>query len=235
MSSTSEICKRLADVQERVRKACKRANRNPHEITLVAISKLKPVSDIRDALMCGQLHFGENRTTELNSKADDLEGQKLVWHYVGTMQTNKIKYLAGRAAWIHSAYKTKHLKEIDKRLKASGQTADVLLQVNISRESQKQGLEPSGVEQVLKSAQSLKNLRVSGLMGMATFADNPEEVRSEFRLLRNTLLEHRHLNSGSVQLRELSMGMTNDFEVAIEEGATMIRIGSAIFGERNGG
>ncbi|MFV1885201.1 MAG: YggS family pyridoxal phosphate-dependent enzyme [Balneola sp.] len=172
---------------------------------------------------------------ELQDKMESIELPGIQWHMIGTLQSNKIKYIAERVNWIHSVSKAKYLDEIDKRAASANRTINVLIQINISGEDQKSGCEASELAAILGYAKNLHNVRVKGLMGMATFSDNPEDVRHEFALLRNTLEEHQHLNGKNVELKELSMGMSGDFEVAIEEGATMIRVGSAIFGSRNYG
>jgi len=152
---------------------------------------------------------------------------------MGTMQSNKIKYIARRVDWIHSVGKKKYLKEINKRAGQHNRRIQVLLQVNISGEDQKSGCEPADVPKLLNYAQQLTHINIRGLMGIATLVDNPEEVREEFILLRKTLHENQIHKSENISLDHLSMGMTNDLEVAIEEGATMVRVGRAIFGERN--
>ncbi len=226
------ICKNLEQLNERIAAVCKKAGRDPAEIHLVAISKLKPNSSILEALDCGQFHFGENRARELQQKMEQIDKEEIRWHFVGPMQTNKIKYMVERVNWIQSIYKKKYHKEIEKRASRMDKVINTLVQVNISGEDQKQGCRPEDVSGILEHAQSLKHVRVRGLMGMATYAAEPDKVRREFKLLKDTFEKNKQYNSGSVQLEHLSMGMTNDFEVAIEEGSTMIRVGTAIFGER---
>lgn len=231
------ICNNLVQVKNRIQKACRKAGREPEEITLVAISKTKPLEDIEKAYGCGQLHFGENRAKELQDKMEACSHENIQWHMVGNLQTNKIKYMAERVNWIDSVPKKKTLREIEKRASRIDRTIKVLIQVNISGEDQKSGCEPEDLENILKYAQGLNHARIRGLMGMATFVD-PEEVekvRPEFRLLREVRDAHRNLETDHIQLDELSMGMTNDMEIAIEEGSTMVRVGRAIFGERNYG
>jgi len=229
------ICSNLEAVQQRITKACENAGRNPEEIVLVAVSKTKPLKDIETAFKCGQLHFGENRARELQDKMDESDNEEIQWHMVGALQTNKIKYMVERVNWIDSVPKKKTLREIEKRASRIGRVINTLIQVNISGEDQKSGCDPENLGKILEYAKGLKYVRVRGLMGMATFVD-PDEVektRPEFRLLRRVRDEHRTYESNNIQLDHLSMGMTNDLEIAIEEGATMVRIGRAIFGERN--
>ena len=231
----SSIVENLESINHRIQEACSRSGRNPDEITLIAVSKTKPIEAIKEAFSFGQLHFGENRMQELQNKMGSIQEQDIQWHMIGTMQSNKIKYIADRINWIHSVSKKKHLDEIQKRADSANRTINILVQVNISGEHQKSGCEVSELEEILSYAKTLSNVKIKGLMGMATFVDNPEDVRPEFALLRTTLENHSHLNGKNVELKELSMGMSGDFEVALEEGATMIRVGSAIFGSRNYG
>ncbi|MDR9417538.1 YggS family pyridoxal phosphate-dependent enzyme [Gracilimonas sp.] len=228
-----EIASNLSDIQQEINKTCEKVGRDPKDITLVAVSKTKPNEDILSAVTAGQLHFGENRMRELEDKMESIAKPDIVWHFIGNLQTNKIKYIADRVKWIHSVEKAKYLKEINKRAGKANRVVNALVQVNISNEKQKGGCKPGDVEKILESARDYKFVKVKGLMGMASFVDDSEEVRSEFKLLKKLFDEHQENNSGSVQLEHLSMGMTNDFKVAIEEGATMLRIGSAIFGARN--
>lgn len=234
MSETS-ILENLNEIKTRIQAACERTARNPEEITLIAVSKTKPNEAIIDACTAGQLHFGENRMQELQDKMESIELPGIQWHMIGTLQSNKIKYFANRVDWIHSVSKAKYLDEIDKRAASAKRIINVLIQVNISREDQKSGCEVSELAEILEHARSLDHINIKGLMGMATFTDDPEDVRHEFTLLRKTLEGHKHLNGANIDLKELSMGMSGDFEVAIEEGATMVRVGSAIFGSRNYG
>ncbi|HCD53643.1 MAG TPA: YggS family pyridoxal phosphate-dependent enzyme [Balneolaceae bacterium] len=231
--SNNEIKENLELIRTSIKEVCEQCGRDPKEVTLVAVSKTKPNEMIEEALRWDQLHFGENRMQELQSKMDEIEHAGIQWHMIGTMQSNKIKYIAEKVHWIHSVPKAKYLNEIEKRAKDAGRTINVLIQVNISGEDQKSGCEPSQLASILEHAKTLDHVRVRGLMGMATNVDDPEEVRPEFALLKQVLEDHTHLNGKNVALTELSMGMTNDYKVAIEEGATMVRIGSAIFGSRN--
>lgn len=231
----SDICSNIEKVNQRIITACEGAGRNPDDVHLVAISKTKPLDDIKEAFNCGQLHFGENRAKELQDKMDTYENPDIQWHMVGNLQTNKIKYMVERVNWIHSIEKPKYLREIEKRAGRIDRVINTLVQVNISDEDQKSGCTPDKLEKILDGARSLNHVRVRGLMGMATFTDDMDVVRDEFKLLKELFDKHTENNEGSVQLEHLSMGMTNDMEVAIEEGSTMVRVGRAIFGERNYG
>ncbi|REL38930.1 YggS family pyridoxal phosphate-dependent enzyme [Rhodohalobacter sp. SW132] len=227
------IAEQLEQVQKRIADACEDCGRDPSEITLVAVSKTKPNSDILEARKASQIHFGENRAKELQDKMEQIEDDSIKWHFIGNLQTNKIKYMAERVDWIDSIHKKKALKEVEKRASAIERHINVLIQVNISDEDQKSGCDPEKLEGILKYAQDLKYTHVRGVMGMATFTDDLDVVRKEFKMLKKLRDEHLHLNGGAVELKEISMGMTNDLEVAIEEGSTMVRVGTAIFGERN--
>lgn len=230
-----DICENIEKVSARIQKACNRADRDPDDVKLIAISKMKPLEDIKTAFGCGQLHFGENRAKELQDKMEVYEEDQIQWHMVGNLQTNKIKYMVNRVNWIDSVPKSKTLREIEKRASRIDRVINTLIQINISGEGQKSGCEPQDLADILEYAQGLEYVRVRGLMGMATFVDKDkiEKVRPEFRLLREVRNEHRSYECENIQLDELSMGMTNDMEVAIEEGSTMVRVGRAIFGERN--
>lgn len=227
------IIERFEHIKQRINIACEEAGRDPSEILLVAVSKTKPNEDILKLAEHGQVHFGENRAKELEDKMGQISNADLQWHFIGNLQTNKIKYIADRVNWIQSVHKKKALKEIEKRAAAEGRIINVLIQVNISAEDQKSGCDPEQLHEILGYAQNLEHTRVQGLMGMATFSDNPESVRHEFKKLKQLKDASSHLNKGGVNLKHLSMGMTNDLEVAIQEGSTMVRIGTAIFGERN--
>jgi len=227
------VSEQIEKIRKRIYASCKSCGRNPEEITLVAVSKTKPNSDILEARKASQLHFGENRAKELQDKMEQIEDDDIIWHFIGNLQTNKIKYMVERVNWIDSIHKKKALKEVEKRASRIERHINVLIQVNISDEDQKSGCDPEKLEKILKYGQDLTFTHVRGVMGMATFTDNLDVVRKEFRLLKKLRDEHMHLSEGSVDLKEVSMGMTNDLEVAIEEGSTMVRVGTAIFGERN--
>ena len=230
---SEDICKNLESVHRRIEKACEKAGRNPDEIMLVAVSKTMSVNKIKKAFNCGQVHFGENRARELQDKMEAIEDNRIQWHMVGPLQTNKVKYMVDRVNWIESIPKRKTLREIEKRASRIDRVIDTLIQVNISGEEQKSGCEPGDLPNILEYAGGLDHVRVRGLMGIASLVEDPEEVRGEFQLLRKLRDNHQAYNTGNVQLEHLSMGMTNDLEVAIEEGSTMVRVGRAIFGERN--
>lgn len=227
------IQQNLTSVQEQIKIICEKCGRSPDEITLVAISKTKPNDKILEAFSAGQIHFGENRAKELEDKMEQIKESEIKWHFVGTLQTNKIKYMIDRVDWIESVHKKKALKEIEKRASRINRVINTCIQVNISDEDQKSGCDPEQLPQILDYAQSLKHVKVRGLMGMASFTDDMDKIRREFSQLRELREKHKSAYSGRVELEHLSMGMSNDFEEAIREGSTMVRIGTAIFGERN--
>jgi pyridoxal phosphate enzyme (YggS family) len=234
-----ELRENWIHVKEQIARAAMSCGRNPDDIMLIAVSKTHPYEDVSALHKYGQLHFGENRVQELVPKmeAGDAEfgadaEHRLAWHMIGTMQTNKIKYMASRVDWIHSVPKLKALEEIEKRAGEAGRLIRTLIQVNISDESQKSGCEPDELKELILASRGFKHLKVSGLMGMASLEADLEVVRPQFKLLRELRDEYAALNDGAVELKELSMGMSHDMEVAVEEGATMIRVGTAIFGSR---
>ncbi|MEX1136975.1 MAG: YggS family pyridoxal phosphate-dependent enzyme [Balneolales bacterium] len=226
-----QIYDNIRNIRERIKLTCEHSGRDPEEITLIAVSKTKPVEAIQQAVDCGERHFGENKVQELISKMEKF-GDGPHWHMIGALQTNKIKYLVHRVNWIHSIGKLKQLKEVEKRAGAIERAVNVLVQINISAEDQKSGFAPDDLKEVLTYAQTLKWARVQGLMGMATFTEDVEVIRPEFKLLRELRDTHKKLETENVKMHHLSMGMTNDLETAIEEGSTMVRIGTAIFGGR---
>jgi pyridoxal phosphate enzyme (YggS family) len=228
----SDICQNIQKIHQQIAAACTKAGCKPEDVKLLAVSKTKPLDDIKKAFGCGQVHFGENRAKELQGKMKAWDNDDIQWHMIGNLQTNKIKYLAERVNWIDSVPKQKTLREIEKRASRADRVINVLIQVNISGEEQKSGCTPGDLPRILDYARPLEHTKVRGLMGMATFTDDINVVRDEFKLLKNLFDQYRENNEGSVHLEHLSMGMTNDFEVAIEEGSTIVRVGRAIFGER---
>lgn len=225
------IASNLKAVQDRIAEACTLAGRDPGEVKLIAVSKTHPASFVDEAFDAGQLHFGENRVQEMVAKASEANPD-VHWHMIGTMQTNKIRLMAPFVEWIHSVPSISALDEINKRALQHNRTINVLIQVNISDEEQKSGCEPDELEALLKHASTLPGLVVHGLMGMASLVDDPETVRPQFALLRSLRDSHKHLETSNVFMRELSMGMSHDMDAAIKEGATMVRVGTAIFGAR---
>ena len=207
----------------------------PENVKLVAVSKTKPIEDIQQAYDAGQRIFGENKVQALIAKAPQLS-DKIDWHFIGHMQTNKVKFIAPFVQLIHAVDSLKLLKEINKQAKSNGRIIDCLLQFHIAKESTKFGLNLGEAEDILNSDDflSLNNLRIVGVMGMATYTDNTQLIRYEFKQLVHymNVLKVKYFNEDSY-FKEISMGMSDDYKIAIEEGSTMIRIGTKIFGERN--
>lgn len=255
----NEISQNLRDIEKRIGEACARAGRVRSGVTLIAVSKTKPAEAVKEAMLAGQTVFGENRVQELRDKYesiramisgddpghDALRGMYApsskvpCWHLIGTLQTNKVKYLPGIVKMIHSVDQVKLAEEIDKRFGAlrgedgSEGIADILIEVNMAHEDTKMGLAPEDTKAFIKEIAHLKHLNIRGLMTIAPFTDDAESNRVYFRGLRELRDEINGAGILDTPMTELSMGMTGDFEVAIEEGATFIRVGTAIFGERD--
>jgi len=224
---------KLQEVNNRIEAACRSCGRVPGEITLIAVSKTKPIEAIEAVRELGQVHFGENKVQELVPKMEHFKNDsQLQWHMVGGLQTNKIKYMVEQVDWIDSVPKLKALKEINKRAKAVDRVLNVLIQVNISDEDQKFGCEPADLPELILQAESMTHVTIRGLMGIASFEEDPERVRPQFRQLKMLLEQEQAKGYKKAKLEHLSMGMTHDLEVAIQEGATMVRVGTAIFGGR---
>ncbi len=206
-----------------------------NSVQLVAVSKTKPEAQLMEAYEVGWRDFGENKVQEMTAKYEALP-QDIRWHLIGTLQTNKIKYIAPYVYLIHSVDRLKVLKEIDKRAEQNERIINCLLQIHIADEETKSGFDYAEAEQLLKSEELLQyqHVKIIGLMGMATNTDNMEQVRREFRGLKQFYDRMQaEIQQPNVAFSELSMGMSGDYEIAIEEGSTMIRVGSAIFGARN--
>lgn len=219
----------LEIINEKIKKAALRANRNPEEIKLVAVTKTATIEQIKEAISAGVKIIGENKVQEAKEKYQILS-TKIEWHLVGHLQTNKVKYAIEIFDCIHSVDSIKLAEEIDKRSLQFGKTTNVLIEVNVSGEETKYGIKPEEVEYFLKEIFEFSRIRVRGLMTIAPIAEDKEEVRPYFRKLRELSKEIKNKNLKNVKMDYLSMGMTGDFEVAIEEGANMVRIGRGIFG-----
>lgn len=229
-----DIAHNLAEVRARMAAAAHRVNRRPDEITLVAVSKTKPIADIQAAYAAGQRDFGENRLEELWEKvklASTLGLHEIRWHAIGAIQSRKSAMAVGPFTLIHAVDRVKIAERLSRDANATGNVLSVLLEVNISGEASKHGFTADELRQAGDALGSLPGLRIEGLMTMAPLVADPEETRPVFRALRQLRDELAKMQP-TTKWPHLSMGMTNDFEVAIEEGATMIRVGSAIFGER---
>lgn len=209
---------------------CKRSGRDENEITLVAVSKTFSVSDILRVHSAGQLDFGENKVQELKEKHAELTDENIRWHLIGHLQTNKVKYISDFVHLIHSVDSEKLANEIQKQAEKTNRIINVLVQVNASGENQKSGVRTNSAEKLCSYIENLSKVNVQGLMTIGMLTDDRDVIRENFKALKNIYDE---LKTGFKDFRYLSMGMTSDFDIAIEEGSNMLRIGSAIFGNRN--
>lgn len=234
VTSIEEISKNLKEVEERIQKACERAGRKREEVTLIAVSKTKPIEAIKEAVRCGIHTFGENRVQEMTEKIQVLSGLKepIQWHMIGHLQTNKVKSVVGKAAMIHSV-DSLHLAETIEleSAKQNGMTK-ILMELNIAGEESKFGVKPENALELALQISKLPHIELCGLMTVAPFTIDPEENRKYFRKMRKLLIDIASKTPHNVSMGVLSMGMTGDYEVAIEEGATCIRVGTGIFGTR---
>lgn len=226
------IQEQIQSVQHNIETACKKSGRNPEEVTLIAVSKTKPLSDIEAAIDCGMLEFGENKVQELLDKIEHVS-RPVHWHLIGHLQTNKVKYIVDKGLLIHSVDSVKLAKEIQKEAVKKQVHCDILLEVNVAKEETKYGFYYDDVLPAVEEISKLSNVHIQGLMTIAPFVENPEKNRNVFADLHKLLLDIKTRNIDNVNMSVLSMGMTNDYMVAIEEGATMVRVGTGIFGARN--
>ncbi|MCR4831275.1 MAG: YggS family pyridoxal phosphate-dependent enzyme [Pseudobutyrivibrio sp.] len=228
----TELKNNLADVERRVAEACKRAGRDRSEVTLIAVSKTKPVEDLNVIYNEGIRSFGENKVQELTSKIPEMPND-IEWHLIGHLQRNKVKYIVDKVKLIHSVDSYRLAEEINIQAKKHGVIVPILIEVNAANEASKFGVK---IEETKQLCQEISHLDAVHIMGLMTIAPNvvvPEENRRFFNKIKDLSVDIANENIDNVDMRILSMGMTNDFEVAIEEGATHVRVGTAIFGERN--
>lgn len=225
------INENLLEVRSNISKACKRAGRNVDDVTLIAVSKTKPVEDIQIAYDSGERNFGENKVQEIDAKypvlSDDIK-----WHLIGHLQTNKVKYIIDKVTLIHSVDSVHLAEQIEKEAAKRSIDMDILIQVNVANEDTKFGLTVEETVNTIKEISKFSHVHIKGLMTIAPFTDNAEDNRIYFRKLKSLAEDIAKMNISNVEMKELSMGMTGDYEVAIEEGATLIRVGTAIFGNR---
>lgn len=234
MTAVDTMAGRLAQIQQRIADACARAGRSPDSVTLLPVSKTFGVDAIREAMALGLTRYGENKTQEIRQKAAALDGLGLQWVLIGHLQTNKARDAARDAAEVQSLDRVELAEALHRRLANEGRTLDVLVQVKTSSEPSKYGMDPVDVAAFLRRiATDFPTLRVQGLMTLAVNSPDAAEVRACFRALRELRDRLRQENLPRVSLDRLSMGMSGDFELAIEEGSTEVRIGSAIFGARS--
>ena len=226
------IKENLEYVEKNIRKACEKAGRKREDVTLIAVSKTKPVSDIREAMACGITVFGENKVQEIRDKTAEI-AEPLSWHMIGHLQANKVKYLPGVACMIHSVDNRKLADEIEKQAAKHDLVMDVLVEVNMAHEDTKFGLSPDEAIDFVKEISTLPHLNIRGFMTIAPYTEDPESNRVYFKGLRELKDQVNSLSIPGVHMDTPSMGMTGDYEVAIEEGATFVRVGTGIFGERD--
>ncbi len=226
------IAEQLQAIREDIRQACIRSGRNPEEVTLIAVSKTKPVSMIQEAIQAEQIVFGENKVQELCSKYEELP-KNLHWHMIGHLQRNKVKYVADKVALIHSVDSFRLAKTIDQEGEKIGRVIPLLIEVNVAQEETKFGVSVEDTLPLISEISTLSHVEIRGLMTIAPYVEDPEENRPVFRKLKQLSVDIKDKNMNNVYMDILSMGMTNDYQVAVEEGATLVRVGTGIFGERN--
>lgn len=224
------ILENIKEANRKIENAAKTAGRDRNEITLIGVSKTKPVSLIKEAVDCGISVLGENRVQEIMEKFDHIEGA--VWHLIGHLQKNKVKYIIDKVDLIHSVDSLELAKEIDKQAKKFDKVQKILIQVNISGEESKFGLPKEEVLPLLNEVKSLENVKVKGLMTMAPFGASEDELHEIFGGLKKLSIDIKEKKVDNIDMEELSMGMSGDFEIAILEGATMVRVGTGVFGHR---
>lgn len=225
------IKENLEEVREHIRQACERAGRDPGEVTLIAVSKTKPVPLLREAYDAGARDFGENKVQELVAKEPELPAD-IRWHMIGHLQRNKVHQVLGKAVLIHSVDSLRLAEQIEADAAKKGLDVDILLEVNVAREESKFGFLTEEVEEAVQKISALPHVHIKGLMTIAPFVENPEENREIFKKLYQLAVDIGKKNIDNVTMGVLSMGMTGDYEVAVEEGATMVRVGTGIFGAR---
>lgn len=219
-------------VKEKIKEACKKTGRDPEEVTLIAVSKTKPLADIEEVMKTGCVDFGENKVQELCEKEEQVS-KPVHWHLIGHLQTNKVKYIVEKAWLIHSVDSVKLASCIEKEAAKKDVIVPVLIQVNIAEEDTKFGLQKEDTMELIKEVSTYPHVRIKGLMTIAPFVDDPEDNRVHFRNLRQLFIDIKEESIDNVDMEILSMGMTGDYQVAVEEGATMVRVGTGIFGARN--
>ncbi|MCR5324767.1 MAG: YggS family pyridoxal phosphate-dependent enzyme [Lachnospiraceae bacterium] len=234
-----QIGDNLQDINTRIADACVRAGRARNEVTLIAVSKMNPAEVVLAAAECGQTVFGENKVQELKSKQEEISSlykqaaKDLEWHLIGHLQTNKVKDVVGRVKMIHSVDSLKLAEVIDRESAKKGMISDILLEMNVSGEESKFGLSPEGLFAIIDEISGFHAIKVRGLMTVAPYTSDPETNRIYFRKMKDLSVDISSKNIDNISMDVLSMGMTGDFEVAIEEGATHIRVGTGIFGARD--
>ena len=222
----------LANVEKNIEQACKNAGRSRDEVTLIAVSKTKPVEMLKEAYDAGARVFGENKVQEIVDKYDQMPSD-VKWHMIGHLQRNKVKYIVGKVELIHSVDTYRLAEEINIQAKKQNVIVPILVEVNIAHEESKFGISAEDAILLVEEISKLENIRIKGLMTIAPYVENPEDNRLYFRKIKQLSVDITNKNIDNVFMEILSMGMTGDYMVAIEEGATMVRVGTGIFGERN--
>lgn len=226
------IKENLTQVEKNIRQACEKAGRAREEVTLIAVSKTKPIEMLQEAYAENIRDFGENKVQELCGKMEQLPSD-IRWHMIGHLQRNKVKYIVGRTALIHSVDTYRLAEEINIQAKKKRIVVPILVEVNIAHEESKFGISAEDAILLVEDISKLENIRIKGLMTVAPYVENPEDNRSYFQKIKQLSVDITNKNIDNVSMEILSMGMTGDYMVAIEEGATMVRVGTGIFGERN--
>lgn len=221
----------IKQVEDNIAKACERTNRDRSEVTLICVSKTKPASMVEEAYKTGQRNFGENKVQEINDKYPILPDD-IKWHLIGHLQRNKVKYIINKVHLIHSVDSIRLAEQIQHEAEKADKVMNILVQVNVANEDTKFGLQVSETEDVVREIAKMPNVHICGLMTIAPFTDDPETNRVFFRKLKQLSVDIKSKNIDNVSMDCLSMGMTGDYQVAIEEGATLVRVGTGIFGER---
>nr|WP_322790732.1 YggS family pyridoxal phosphate-dependent enzyme [Sedimentibacter hydroxybenzoicus] len=219
-------------ILERIADVCERSGRNPDDITLIAVSKTVNADRAREAVEAGIVNLGENRVQELTDKYEKLSDTEVKWHMIGHLQKNKVKYIIDKVELIHSVESIELANEINKRAEKNNLKVNILVELNIGEEESKFGISEESVYDFVKSLEQFENINVLGIMTVAPFAEDPEEIRWVLKKMKVIFDKLSSMNIKNSNMKFLSMGMTNDFEIAIEEGANIIRIGTAVFGER---
>lgn len=226
------VAENLAQVQKNINESCNKINSDPNEVTLIAVSKTKPVEMLKEAYDAGARVFGENKVQEIVDKYDQMPSD-VKWHMIGHLQRNKVKYIVDKVAMIHSVDSLRLAETIEKEAAKKAVIVPILIEVNVAQEESKFGLKPEEVLPLIEQIADFSHIRIKGLMTIAPYVDNAEENREIFRELKKLSVDIAAKNINNVTMSVLSMGMTGDYMVAVQEGATMVRVGTGIFGARN--
>lgn len=230
--NSEQIADNLIRVHNQIVQSCNTSKRAASEVQLIAVSKTKPISMLRTAYQAGERHFGENKVQELVAKYEELP-KDIQWHMIGHLQRNKVKYIVDKVAMIHSVDSYRLAEEIHKEAQKRQRKVPILIEVNVAEEESKFGIRISETENLLRQICHFEGIQVMGLMTIAPFVENPEENRQYFTMLKQLSVDIKQKNIDNINMNVLSMGMSGDYSVAIEEGATYVRVGTGIFGDRN--